>query len=91
MYRHIPKDVIEEALSINISDNDFQTISSIFTDSNSLTTTHTLQAESTPETVSTPQAPRGLDAIVSAAQQLESSSLRLPSLSQQSSLGMGPA
>lgn len=82
--RKIPKDIIEEALNITISETDFNTISTIYNESAQLPIPQPIYRSET-EPMSPGMSSRGLDAIVSAAQRLESSSLRLPSVSQNES------
>ena len=86
MGRHIPKDIIEEALNITIEDADYKQISSIFSDSSQLPSLqHLSRSQSIPDTPMSPLlGSHGLNAIYSAAQRLESRSLRLPGLSQSS-------
>ena len=63
-YRQIPKDIIEEALNLRISDEVYNSVS------NSTNPSETIQATADP----TQSEASGLNAIVSAAQRLESAS-----------------
>ena len=63
-YRQIPKDIIEEALNLRISDEVYNSVS------NSTNTSETIQTTTDP----TQSEASGLNAIMSAAQRLESAS-----------------
>ena len=80
--RHIAKDIIEEALNITIADSDYKQISTLFNESNQVSSMqHLSRIQSIPEVPMSPSlGSHGLNAIFSAAQRLES--LSLPGISQ---------
>ena len=70
--RHIPKDIIEEALNITIADADYKQISSLFNESNQVSSMHHLsQTQSIPDAPMNPSlSSHGLNAIFSAAHRI---------------------
>lgn len=78
---HIPKDIIEEALNITISEADFRSLATAYADTNHIPAPQSVRGDTEPLSPSL-SSTRGLDMIVSAVQQIESRSIRLPSITQ---------